>query len=142
MPRSWCWIVPLVLVSLAPSAAHGQAQPACADSGRADTAGAAVVIRASVAIDEVTFRTRPQAGARVNGCAGPAVRVLERRNLPERVEAGATYRDVFIAVEIVGRLEAACIAALAGGGGVGTPLGGGVCSPAAQAGTARRAAPP
>ena len=141
MPRSWCWIVPLVLVCLAPSAAQGQARPACADSARADTAGAAVVVRASVAIDEVTFRTRPRAGARVNGCAGPAVRVLERRNLPERVEAGATYRDVFIAVEIVGRLEAACIAALAGGGGLGTALGG-VCGPAAQADTARRAAPP
>ena len=141
MPRSWCWIVALVLVSLAPSIAHGQARPACADSARGDTAGAAVVVRASVAMDEVTFRTRPQASARVNGCAGPAVRVLERRNLPERVEAGATYRDVFIAVEIVGRLEAACIAALAGGGGLGAALGG-VCGPAAQADTARRAAPP
>ena len=140
MPRRWCWIVPLVLSSIAPSAARGQGV-ACADSARGDTAGAVAVIRASVRMNEVTFRTEPRASARLIGCAGPPVRVLERRNLPERVEPGATYRDVYVAVEIVGRLEAACIAALAGGGGLGTALGG-VCGPAAQADTARRAAPP
>ncbi|HEU4561790.1 MAG TPA: hypothetical protein VFS20_28455 [Longimicrobium sp.] len=141
MPRRWCWITPLVLLSITPLAARGQAGVACADSARADTAGAVVVIRASVQMDEVTFRSEPRATARVPGCDGPPVRVLERRNLPERVQAGATYRDVYIAVEIVGRLEAQCIAALAQGGGLETVLGG-ACGTAARADTSRRAAPP
>ena len=142
MPRCWCWIAPLVLLSIAPGVARGQAGVACADSARGDTAGAAVVIRASVRMDEVTFRTEPRATVRAPGCAGPPVRVLERRNLPERVQAGATYRDVYIAVEIVGRLEAQCIAALAQGGGLEAVLGGGACGNAARPDTARRAAPP
>lgn len=142
MPRPWCWIAPLVFLSLAPSTARGQAAAApCADSARGDTAGAVAVIRASVRMAEVTFRTEPRASARLTGCAGPPVRVLERRNLPERVESGATYRDVYIAVEIVGRVEAQCIAALARGGEVETVLGG-ACGTAARADTSRRAAPP
>jgi hypothetical protein len=40
--------------------------------------------------------------------------VLERRNLPERVQPGVTYRDVYVSVQILGALNAACIAALAG----------------------------
>ena len=142
MFRCWCWIASLVLLSIAPSVARGQAGVACGDSARGDTAGAVVVIRASVHMNEVTFRTEPRATARVPGCVGPPVRVLERRNLPERVQAGATYRDVYIAVEIVGRVEAQCIAALAQGGGPGTVLSGGACGTAAPADTARRAAPP
>ena len=39
-----------------------------------------------------------------------SVRVVERRNLPDAVVPGTTYRDVYIAVEIVGRLNADCIA--------------------------------
>lgn len=112
---------------------------AAADSSRADTASAGhadVLIRASATIAELRFETQPQASARVTGCdAIGAVRVVERRNLPERVQPGVTYRDVTIAVEIVGRLEAACIAALATDpGGAGT-----ACAPV-SADTAR--APP
>lgn len=142
MPR-WSWMIAVLAACAAPAAARAQAasQP-CADSARADTAGAVVVIRASMEADEVTFRTEPRASARVAGCAGPTVRVVERRNLPERVEAGTTYRDVRIAVEIVGRVEASCLAALAGDGGLAAALGGGACGVQAQAEPTRGAAPP
>jgi hypothetical protein len=36
--------------------------------------------------------------------------VIERRNLPDPVQPGVTYRDVFIAVEILGHLNAECLA--------------------------------
>jgi hypothetical protein len=143
MPRPWCRIALLLAVCAVPATARAQAGAMpCADSTRADTAGALVVIRASVTASEVTFRTQPDASARVTGCTGPAVRVLERRNLPERVQPGVTYRDVHIAVEIVGRVEAACLAALAGDGGLAAALGGGVCAQSVRADTTRRAAPP
>ncbi|HYH80281.1 MAG TPA: hypothetical protein VEX86_10800 [Longimicrobium sp.] len=143
MPRS-IWIMAVLVGCAAPSLAHAQAAavPCAGDSARADTAGAVVVIRASATIDEVTFRTEPRASARVVGCGGPAVRVVERRNLPERVEPGVTYRDVRIAVEIVGRVEAACLAALAGDAGLAGALGGGACGAPARADTARTSAPP
>jgi len=140
MPNAWCRTALVLLACAVPAAARAQA--ACADSARADTAGALVLIRASVTADEVTFRNDPSASARVGGCAGPAVRVLERRNLPERVEPGATYRNVFIAVEIVGRLEASCIAALAGDAGLAAALGADACTPAARTETPASAAPP
>lgn len=143
MPRPWCRIALLLAACAVPAAARAQAGAMpCADPPRTDSAAATVVIRASVTADEVTFRTQPDASARVGGCAGPAVRVLERRNLPERVQPGVTYRDVHIAVEIVGRVEAACLAVLAGDAGLSAALGGGACAPAARADSARSPAPP
>ncbi|HET7464796.1 MAG TPA: hypothetical protein VFJ82_26370 [Longimicrobium sp.] len=143
MPRPWCRIALLLAACAVPAAARAQAAAApCADSARADTAGALVVIRASVTAAEVTFRAQPDASARVDGCAAPAVRVLERRNLPERVQPGVTYRDVHVAVEIVGRVEAACLAALAGDAGLAAALGGGACAPPARADTATGSPPP
>jgi len=143
MPR-WSRMIAMLAACATPAAARAQAAPVpcAADSAWADTAGAVVVIRASFTAEEVTFRSEPRASARVAGCAGPAVRVVERRNLPERVEAGATYRDVRIAVEIVGRVEAACLAALAGDGGLAAALGGGTCGAQAQGQPTRGAAPP
>jgi hypothetical protein len=108
---------------LAPGRAEGQSPAAstcpaaAADSARRDTAGARadVVILASVTIDELRFNTEPRARLRVPGCPeGEGLRVLERRNLPERVQPGVTYRDVRVSVQILGALNAACIAALAG----------------------------
>jgi hypothetical protein len=138
------WMITLLSICSVPGVAGAQAAPVpCAgDSARAGTAGAVVVIRASVTADEVTFRTQPRASAQLAGCGGPVVRVLERRNLPERVEPGATYRDVRIAVEIVGRVEASCLAALAGDGGLAAALGGGGCGMQVQAEPTRGAAPP
>ena len=119
---------------------------AAADSLRGDSAAAGrpdVVIRASVSARELRFESEPRASVRLTGCAPGdtgRVRVLERRNLPERVQPGVTYRDVYVAVEIVGRLEAACLLGLAADSAAarGRPL---PCAPAARD-TARRAPPP
>jgi hypothetical protein len=108
---------------LLPGRAAGQspAAPTCpasaADSTQRGAAGARadVVILASVTIDELRFDREPQGRLRVPGCPeGEGLRVLERRNLPDRVQPGVTYRDVRISVQILGALNAACIAALAG----------------------------
>jgi hypothetical protein len=104
---------------------HGVAQSpstvpcpaAAADSARADRAPASadVVIVAAVTIQELRFDRQPQGAVKVLGCGpGQGLRVLERRNLPERVQTGVTYRDVFVSVELLGTLNAACIAAHAG----------------------------
>jgi Fe2+ transport system protein FeoA len=86
-----------------------------ADSARRDSAGADVVIVASATVQELRFNSEPRARLRVLGCGeGEGLRVLERRNLPERVQPGVTYRDVYVSVRILGTLNAACIAALAG----------------------------
>ena len=80
-----------------------------ADSGRfADRRGADVILLASVSAREVRFQSQPQISVRL--CGGfDSVRVVERRNLPERVAPGVTYRDVYIAVEILGHIYADCL---------------------------------
>lgn len=76
-----------------------------ADSTRSP---AAVMLFAAASAREVTFAKQPE--IRVRLCGGlDSVRVVERRNLPEPVVAGRTYRDVYVAVEIFGRLNADCI---------------------------------
>jgi len=101
----------------APPAAPCPAAAAPADSARAAAPAAAadVTILASVTIDELRFNAEPKGRVQVLGCGErDGLRVLERRNLPERVQPGVTYRDVRVSVEILGTLNAACIAALAG----------------------------
>src|SRR6185503_14861499 len=67
-----------------------------------------VVIFAAATAREVTFASQPD--LRVRLCGGlDSVHVLERRNLPDPVVAGTTYRDVYVAVQIFGRLTADCI---------------------------------
>jgi hypothetical protein len=39
-----------------------------------------------------------------------SVRVVERRNIRSPVSVGTTYRNVYVAVEILGHLNARCIA--------------------------------
>jgi hypothetical protein len=80
-----------------------------ADSGRfADRRGADVILLASVSAREVRFQSQPQISVRL--CGGfDSVRVVERRNLPRRVVPGVTYRDVYIAVEILGHIYADCL---------------------------------
>ena len=48
------------------------------------------------------------------GAVTDSVHVVERRNLPDPVQPGSTYRDVFIAVEILGHLNAECLASKIG----------------------------
>ena len=80
---------------------------------RADTASSSarhptIILCAGVGAREVHFNTQPDISVRLTGALGDSVRVLERRNLPRPVVAGTTYRDVFIAVEIVANLADSC----------------------------------
>lgn len=131
----------LALSLAAPRGARAQTTcPAAADSARADSASADVVIIASVSAREMRFDAPPNAKLRMPGCEG-GLQVLERRNLPERVQPGVTYRDVYVSVRILGPLNAACIAALAGDSAAVRGLGGAAaCLPARTA--AAPAAPP
>ena len=138
-------LVAMVCVAaLAPSAraqAGGAASscPAAArDSARADSAAADVVIVATVHADEVRFDRSPAARLRVAGCPeGAGLRVLERRNLPDHIQPGVTYRDVQVSVRILGALNAACIAALAGDTAAALRLSPGGCVTVQGAATAR-----
>lgn len=68
-------------------------------------------IVASVSADEVTFAKEPKVCVSLRGDARlDSVRVVGRRNLASPVVRGTTYRNVYVAVEIVGHLDAACIA--------------------------------
>ena len=68
------------------------------------------MLLAAASAREVTFAKQPE--IRVRLCGGlDSLRVVERRNLPTPVVAGRTYRDVYVAVEIFGRLNADCIVA-------------------------------
>jgi len=138
----------IAMLCVAASAANAGAQsagaaPACplaaaGDSARADSAAADVVIVATVHADEVRFDREPTARLRVAGCPeGAGLRVLERRNLPDRIQPGVTYRDVQLSVRILGALNAACIAALAGDTAAALRLSPGRCVTVRSPATAR-----
>jgi hypothetical protein len=79
-------------------------------AGSAQDRGPAIILRASASAREVRFATQPRISVRLCGGVMDSVRVLERRNLPDPVRPGVTYRDVYIAVEILGHLNAECLA--------------------------------
>lgn len=70
-----------------------------------------IVLRADVSAREVRFTKQPEIRVTLVGGTLDSVRVIERRNLPERVVPGTTYRDVYIAVEVIGKLHAECLSA-------------------------------
>ena len=73
------------------------------DAGAVD-----IAFIASASAASITFAAQPE--VRVRLCGGlDSIRVVERRNLPQRIVPGRTYRDVFVAVEILGRIDAACL---------------------------------
>jgi hypothetical protein len=72
--------------------------------------GAAIVLYAAASAREVRFASQPQIRVRLCGAITDSVRIIERRNLPDPVQPGVTYRDVYIAVEILGHLNAECLA--------------------------------
>jgi hypothetical protein len=98
-------------VASAPAVASAQSAPARDSTVRDSTSRqqVAVVIFAEATAGEVSFKTQPQLHVRLSG-ALDSVHVLDRRNLPSPVVAGTTYRNVYIAVELFGRLNADCIA--------------------------------
>lgn len=112
-------LAPAELLAQAASTADCFAQPrargdstirarTAADTGRFADRGADVILLASVSAREVRFQSQPQISVRL--CGGfDSVRVVERRNLPERVVPGVTYRDVYIAVEVLGHIYADCL---------------------------------
>jgi hypothetical protein len=71
----------------------------------------AVVIRAEVSAREVRFASQPTIRVILAHGTVDSIRILERRNLPDPVQPGVTYRDVYVAVEILGRMNAECLAA-------------------------------
>lgn len=84
------------------------ASPALAQDS---TSGPAIVLRAEVSAREVRFTKQPVIRVILVNGAIDSIRVIERKNLPEPVVPGQTYRDVYIAVEILGHLNAACLSA-------------------------------
>jgi hypothetical protein len=97
-------------------AARAHAQTAARDSSKvASQQKVAVVIFAEASAGQVSFRAQPKLEVKLTGDLD-SVHVLDRRNLPTPVVAGTTYRDVYVAVEIFGRLNADCIAKTLTGG--------------------------
>lgn len=108
----------------APDAPRGCA-PAAPDSTQVD-----VLIRASAHIDRLTFTSPPDARVTVDGCdEGDRWRVVERRNLPDPVVVGETYRDVYVAAEFRARVDVRCLLAPADAA---EPAGGCALNPAAD----------
>src|SRR5437868_5906050 len=86
---------------------------------RADTVGfgiggarsgpADIMLLVGVHADLVRFGSQPH--VRVRLCwGGDTLRVVQRDNLPSPVVPGTTYRNVYIAVELIGRVNAECLA--------------------------------
>ena len=68
-----------------------------------------VILLVGIHADEVRFASQPH--VRVRLCwGGDTLRVVQRDNLPSPIVPGTTYRNVFIAVELIGRLNAECLA--------------------------------
>ena len=79
-----------------------------ASIGGARTGAPDIILTAAVQANEVRFASQPQ--VRVRLCwAGDTLRVVQRQNIPSPVVAGTTYRNVFVAVELLGRLNAECL---------------------------------
>jgi len=76
--------------------------------GGARTGDPDIILTAAVQANEVRFASQPR--VRVRLCwGGDTLRVVQRQNIPSPVVAGTTYRNVFVAVELLGRLNAECL---------------------------------
>lgn len=85
--------------------------PAPALAQARDSTPVAVVIQAEVSAREVRFNKQPTVRVTLAYGTVDSVRVIERHNLPDPVQSGVTYRDVRIAVEILGHINAQCLSA-------------------------------
>jgi hypothetical protein len=105
-------------IAAAPSL-RGQTSPSPRDSASSSSPKVAVVIFAEATAGEVSFKAQPRLHVQLKGELD-SIHVLDRRNLPSPVVKGTTYRDVHVAVEIFGRVNAECIArTLTGAGAAG-----------------------
>jgi hypothetical protein len=76
--------------------------------GGARNGNPTVYLFVGVHADEVRFAKQPN--VRVRLCwGGDTLRVVQRDNLPSPVVAGTTYRNVYVAVELIGRLNGECL---------------------------------
>ena len=104
-------LAPWLTVALATASPAAAQNPTCAGIAGQDTAGVPSDIRLYVWLRaaELRFNTAPRAQLHAYGCVPTdTVRVLERRNLPSRIQPGVTYRDVEVAVEITMRVGVIC----------------------------------
>lgn len=102
--------------------------------GGARTGNPTVHLLVGVHADEVRFAKQPN--VRVRLCwGGDTLRVVSRQNLPSPVVAGTTYRNVYVAVELIGRLNAQCLSNAIGVGNQQTPQRAGAGQPLAGART-------
>jgi hypothetical protein len=115
------------------TSARARADTAGFGVGGARTGAADVLLLVGVHADEVRFASQPR--VRVRLCwGGDTVRVVQRDNLPSPIVPGTTYRNVYIAVELLGRINAECLAERIGVGAA-SPQNARPTSPAAGAPT-------
>jgi hypothetical protein len=91
------------------TAARPRPDSAAFGVGGAKTGPADVLLLVGVHADEVRFASTPH--LRVRLCwGGDTLRVVQRDNLPSPIVPGTTYRNVYVAVELIGRINAECLA--------------------------------
>ena len=103
MMRIRSYLVALIASPLSATVANAQSAPPSADTSRV-----AVRIFAEASAREIHFAKQPELYVRLAGGLD-SIHVIERRNLPSPIVAGRTYKDVYVAVEIFGRVNAECI---------------------------------
>lgn len=113
------------------TSSRARADTAAFGVGGARTGAADVLLLVGVHADEIRFASQPR--VRVRLCwGGDTVRVVQRDNLPSPVVPGTTYRNVYIAVELLGRINAECLAEMIGVG-AGSPQNARPTNPAVAA---------
>ncbi|HEY6090118.1 MAG TPA: hypothetical protein VD771_10060 [Gemmatimonadaceae bacterium] len=91
------------------TSARSRSDSASFGVGGARNGQADVLLLVGVHADEVKFASQPHIHVRL--CwGGDTVRVVQRDNIPSPVVPGTTYRNVYIAVELLGRVNAECLA--------------------------------
>ena len=94
--------------STSPDTVRERRDSVAASIGGARTGDPDIILLAEARANEVRFATQPR--VRVRLCwGGDTLRVVTRENLPSPVVAGTTYRNVYVAVELLGRLNAECL---------------------------------
>jgi hypothetical protein len=123
----------------------GTGVPDTAARASRDSVHPALRLFAAVQADEVRFDKQPKICVTMRGDARlDSVRVVGRRNLTSPVVRGTTYRDVYVAVEILGHLDAECISARITGAAAAGPATGSCASVGVRDSTSgrRTGAPP
>jgi hypothetical protein len=91
------------------TSARARADTASFGIGGARSGAADVLLLVGIHADSVRFASQPH--VRVRLCwGGDTVRVVQRDNLPSPIVPGTTYKNVYVALEILGRVNAECLA--------------------------------